>query len=647
MRDHPAANGLIAMMPDCHAGAGCTVGTTMEIGDKIVPNWIGVDIGCFTGDTKIPLLSGIQKSIKSLVGTGEFYVYSLDTNLKLVPGKAIAVKTRSLASLMEVAISGGEIVRCTPDHLFMMIDGSYKRADELKAFDSLMPLYKSYQTRDGYEYITTRKDSGLTHQIVASYFNSNISDSHCIHHKDINWYNNDPSNLVVMLKTEHSALHAKLNNNFCNPDFQSKKMKTISERGYYCHPMFAESKRETAINNITTYMDENPDHFVEVCRKNGERGGEHFKEWNQKEVKCEICGKICKQGGLSSHMRTHDQNHKVLYTSHLNYKEDVYCLQVEEFHNFALSAGVFVHNCGVDGVKIPDIDIDFPELDRLIRESVPLGMKRNDKIKGFEIFGPKFLDEADEVARRIGYQSDIRSQLGSLGGGNHFIEIGQGDGCKWIFVHSGSRHFGLSVAKHYQAKAKDYCAANNIHVPKDTEYLPMDEGGDDYLRDMKVAQKFAGSNRSLIIHRILKALGSPEVIELIISIHNFIGNDNICRKGAISAYHGEKVLIPLNMRDGTIIGTGKGNIEYNMSAPHGAGRGLGSRGAVKRMLKDGILTMEQFEKEMEGIYSTSIKPSTIDESPFAYKPFSQIEEYLKETVTIDEIVKPIYNLKDG
>jgi tRNA-splicing ligase RtcB len=101
------------------------------------------------------------------------------------------------------------------------------------------------------------------------------------------------------------------------------------------------------------------------------------------------------------------------------------------------------------------------------------------------------------------------------------------------------------------------------------------------------------------------------------------------------------------MRDGTIIGTGLGNPNYNFSAPHGAGRGLGSRGKVKRMLKDGILTMEQFKAEMSGIYSTSVKESTIDESPFAYKPFEQIEEYLKETVTINEIVKPIYNLKDG
>lgn len=307
--------------------------------------------------------------------------------------------------------------------------------------------------------------------------------------------------------------------------------------------------------------------------------------------------------------------------------------------------------CGVFGVKIDDIDIDFPAFDEAVRKAIPLDMNHRDERDGqhlAERIGKlNVLKECEEVARNIGIPANrgIASQLGTLGGGNHFIEVGQGDGCKWIFIHSGSRNFGLKVATYHQNRAVELCKEMNIRVPKGQEYLPMSRGGFEYLDDMKVAQEFASMNRAIMMDKILGILG-VRAIETIESVHNWISpEDDVCRKGAISAHEGERVLIPLNMRDGTIIGTGKGNKDYNNSAPHGAGRTGGSRSEMKRKLKDGRLTMEQFEEAMKGIFSTCVVPEAIDESPMAYKPFEAIKDYLEATVDIDEIVIPIYNLK--
>lgn len=309
--------------------------------------------------------------------------------------------------------------------------------------------------------------------------------------------------------------------------------------------------------------------------------------------------------------------------------------------------------CGITGYPLDSFDIPLPELDQNIRKAIPVGFGHRDERNGIQLIKKYGFTNLYEklclTEKLIGYDKRTISQIGTLGGGNHFIEIGRTSADKyWIFIHSGSRNFGLNIAKYFQAQAKSMCHKMNIKVPVDMEYLPLGDGlaGSDYLYHMNIAQEFAHANRITIIRQILEIMDYPfEQKDIIESVHNYISPvDNICRKGAISAYSGEKVIVPLNMAEGTIIGTGKGNKDFNYSAPHGAGRLFG-RNTMKIQLKSNPSIMDEFEKRMINVFSSCIDENTIDESPMAYKPFSMIEEHLKETIDIKYIVKPIYNLK--
>jgi tRNA-splicing ligase RtcB len=249
---------------------------------------------------------------------------------------------------------------------------------------------------------------------------------------------------------------------------------------------------------------------------------------------------------------------------------------------------------------------------------------------------------------KIGRHLPPLMQLGTLGGGNHFIEIGQSehDGRYRLIVHSGSRNLGKRIAEHFQEKAVMISKEMGITVPKGMEYLPLTAGGERYLHWATIAQAYARYNRRFMLATILQFFGIPfDESQVIESVHNYIAEkDQVIRKGAISAHEGEQVIIPLNMSDGTIIGTGKGNTSYNKSAPHGAGRNH-SRKEMFRKLDKGEYTLDDFSKSMQGVFSTSINRETFDESKFAYKDPKVIEKYLLETVTVTDRLKPVYNLK--
>ena len=331
--------------------------------------------------------------------------------------------------------------------------------------------------------------------------------------------------------------------------------------------------------------------------------------------------------------------------------------------------------CGMLCVSIGQTDIDFEKLDNVIRSCVPSGRDAHEgRIIRF--------DELQELKcyRELRDTKRLERSIGTLGGGNHFIEVDVAeDGYKYLVIHTGSRNLGKQVADYYQNLAfelmsgkdklyeeqdrliKEYKSdgrkseiqsaiaelhrnfkAVNPNIPKDLCYL---EGKyrEDYLHDMRICQKFAYMNRVMIAQIICNHMGwgvdadMPDYFEC---IHNYIDHDsNIVRKGAISAKLGEKVLIPINMRDGCIIGTGKGNDDWNQSAPHGAGRVM-SRTKAKE-----LVSLEEFEKSMDGIYTTSVNQSTIDESPMAYKTMDEIIGNIKDTVEIVDIIKPIYNFK--
>jgi RNA-splicing ligase RtcB len=234
------------------------------------------------------------------------------------------------------------------------------------------------------------------------------------------------------------------------------------------------------------------------------------------------------------------------------------------------------------------------------------------------------------VCKKIGSSEDqVKNSCGTLGGGNHFIEIDVDDhGKLWSVVHSGSRNFGLKVANYHQKKAGK----------SDLAFLEG-ENAYEYFIDMIFAQQFASMNRKIISDAIAEIMGC-DVVDVIESIHNFVDpQDMIVRKGAIRSYRGEKMVIPFNMRDGTIICLGKSNEEWNCSAPHGAGRVL-SRNKAKREL-----SLEKYQKDMEGIQTTSVCAGTLDESPDCYKDYRMIMDAINPTATVLNFLKPVYNLK--
>ncbi len=333
--------------------------------------------------------------------------------------------------------------------------------------------------------------------------------------------------------------------------------------------------------------------------------------------------------------------------------------------------------CGMAWVKTNKTkkDIDFNKLDNIIRKYIPSGMnvrETQDERPSLDCIYIEDLYCFNELKNKDRY---LQRSMGTLGGGNHFIEVDEAkDGSLIFIVHSGSRNLGKQVCEIYQNKAIEHCSfkeelkvkkqelikhlklsgqQNKIQdelkkldekylgktkLPKDLCYIEGKER-EQYLHDMKLCQKWAKENREWILSQLLVGLNVYDSEKVKHTIHNYIAEDNIVRKGAISAELGELVLIPINMRDGCIIGCGKGNEDWNKSAPHGAGR-IMSRNEAKAKLD-----LEQYKAEMKDVFSTSVGIETIDEAPMAYKPIQEILDNIKDTVAVLEIVKPIYNFK--
>lgn len=332
--------------------------------------------------------------------------------------------------------------------------------------------------------------------------------------------------------------------------------------------------------------------------------------------------------------------------------------------------------CGMLTIELGKDEIDLETVDKIIREYVPSGRNVHegrqvqfDRIKELRCF------------RELKDTKRLERSIGTLGGGNHFIEIDIDDeGTKYLIIHTGSRNLGKQVAEYYQNLAidlmqgkdklfemqekliADYKAQgrkkeiqsaikelhrkfnpNPLGIPKELCYL-TGKYREDYLHDMEICQHFAALNRYEIANIIVSNLFGCDIaywnLPMFETIHNYIEfGTNMVRKGAISAKKDEPLLIPINMRDGCILGKGKGNEDWNCSAPHGAGR-IMSRSKAKE-----TVSLEEFEKSMEGIFTTSVSQSTIDESPMVYKPIEEIVTNIADTVEIVKIIKPIYNYK--
>lgn len=533
------ADSQIRIMPDCHSGSGCVIGTTMTLKDKVIPNLVGVDIGCFTGDTEVWCSGGFYKPIKELAERNETFMTDAwdEETYSFVSTTATAFKTRTNAELVEVTYKKETTfksqeaetkVRCTPDHKFL----------------------------------TCYENSHKPH------------------------YSND----TFIWKEAKDLIHGD---------------------------------RLWAEDTIIIVVD----------------------------------------------------------VKKLEETEDVYCLNVSKYHNFSIKHGVIVHNCGMLAIKLKEKRVDLTKLDSVIREYVPSGGEVHKETKedytSLRVDNLRCFGKA-KIRPDLAYKS-----VGTLGGGNHFIELDKDSNRDlWLVIHTGSRHLGIEVCNYYQdvayTKLKD--AYNNgskrekidkiinklkaegrhKEISKELEKFNKDyreekppvpyelsyvqgEDFEYYIHDMDIVQAHAVCNRAEIARVILKYAKLHEV-ERFETIHNYIDTENmILRKGSVSAQAGERLLIPINMRDGSLICIGKGNPDWNYSAPHGAGR-LMSRSEAKQNI-----TLSDFKKTMKdaGIYSTSVNQSTIDESPMAYKPMQEIIDNIQDTVEIIDVIKPIYNFKAG
>ena len=289
--------------------------------------------------------------------------------------------------------------------------------------------------------------------------------------------------------------------------------------------------------------------------------------------------------------------------------------------------------CGMETVRLKEQNIDLKVLDKLIYKEIPCG--RNVRKKPHP-----FAEEIDLYALRCSPYVDLYRALhsiGTLGGGNHFIEVDRNEaGELYLVVHSGSRHLGTEVAMYYQNQARN--ALCHTDIPKDLTYV---EGQAflDYIHDMKLTQRFAALNRKTMMQILLEGMGLTPV-EQFTTIHNYIDTDHmILRKGAVSAQEGEKLLIPINMRDGSLLCIGKGNEDWNCSAPHGAGRLMSRKDAFAS------LSMDEYRQEMAGIYTTCVDRATLDEAPMAYKSMDEIVAQIGPTAEIVERIRPVYNFK--
>lgn len=295
--------------------------------------------------------------------------------------------------------------------------------------------------------------------------------------------------------------------------------------------------------------------------------------------------------------------------------------------------------CGMTLAKLKQKNVEFQRLDTVIRDSIPSGSKVRKTPH-------RFTDRFDFSSLRCNAHIDksrvIRS-LGSLGAGNHFIELDKdSEGGLYVVIHSGSRYLGKEVTEHYLNAGWQRLKAQGIEIPYELTYVENDLL-DDYIHDISIVQEFARLNREAILDSLVKGM-KWKVLEIYSCAHNYIDTTEkilMIRKGAISARKGEKVIIPINMRDGVILGTGKGNPEWNYSAPHGAGR------IMKRTDVKEKFTVSNFKKEMKGIYSSCIGKGTLDEAPFAYRGIEDIADAITETVTVEQIIKPVYNFKAG
>lgn len=512
----------VSLMPDVHLGKGALVGSVIATKDAVIPAAVGVDVGCFTGDTLIPVADGKSYSLQELARQRtSVNVYACTESGKIVVTKAISRLTRHSASLVKVVLDNGEEIKCTPDHQFMLRDGTYEEASHLQSGNSLMPFYSKVD-KDGY----------------------------------------------TLIQQNYSGRWTK--------------------EGY-------EEYATRGIQNILKYMENNPQHFKDAVSGNGERGKKYLVQYNKspqgraksQEIAnrfytCDTCGdKIKSPIGLHNHRKyQHGYNHKVVAVVSLEEKQDVYCLSVPKYNNFALSAGVFVHNCGMAALKMPfqqeQLEGKLKKIRSDIESAIPVGFNQNkDTEKTVTNWqGWRDFKELHSGVQRL--EDKALKQMGSLGGGNHFIELClDTEGQVWLMLHSGSRHIGNQLAQCHIGTAKELAklADNKLPDPDLAYFIAGTPEFTAYWRDLQWAQNYARFNRNVMMARfqriVEKHLAGGKATKPILSVnchHNYAEREThfgedvyVTRKGAVRAQKEDYGIIPGSMGAKSFIVKGKGN----------------------------------------------------------------------------------------
>ncbi len=666
-----------ALMPDAHVGYGLPIGGVLATDNAVIPYAVGVDIACFTGDTKIPLLDGNTYTLEELADRdGHFYVYACKPDGKIVIAPATAMKTRANAELVEVTLDNGEKILCTPDHEFMLRDGAYLQAIDLATGESLMPFYSQLDP-EGYVRIQ-QNYSGNWHRahwmVARSGLMGDIpkfeGQSLVIHHKDFNEANNDPSNLEFMGDSDHSAYHRSLverNTHWQSEEFEKRRKEALAakaktEEGY---SYFA----QRGSKNFKSYWENDYERAKANCAGNGERGKPFLVARNasekgralSKEVAarvhvCDICGEEVKSYiGLYNHRRlAHGVlgklfNHTVVSVRRVSERRDVYCLSVPEYHNFALAAGVFVHNCRM---RLSLYEVS-PHLlgqkkglfENALWDETAFGM--GSKWTGSKRAQHQVLDdEAWYATKQLKMLKDTAmNQLGTSGTGNHFVEWGvfrlhepmfglQPGDYLALLSHSGSRGVGAKIADRFSKLAME----KHPDLDKSARHLAWlsldSEDGQEYWLSMELAGRFASANHYIIHKRVASAVGLKEVAA-VENHHNFAWHESlpdgqnvvVHRKGATPAGAGVLGVIPGSMGDAGYVVRGRGVSESIKSASHGAGRLMSRKAALNSISK---LSRDEYLKQR----GVTLLGGGMDESPQAYKPIDEVISAQQDLVDV-------------
>ena len=687
----PIVRGHIAAMPDVHAGIGATVGSVIPTQGAVVPAAVGVDIGCFTGDTEVVLADGKPHRLDALARKGgHFYAFACTPDGHIKCARATAKMTRRAATLVEVELDNGAQVRCTPDHRFMMRDGTYAEASRLQPRASLMPFH-SHVDRDGYVLIRQPYSGKCqrAHWIVArSGWLGPIprfkGQKTVIHHENFNESDNTPDNLEFMGMNDHSRMHRLLverNTYWHSEQFELARKRALREKAQ--SPEGRAFYAERGTRHILAYMQQRPEHFKAAVEGNGRRGRQYLEAYNRSEKgraksrevanrvhTCPECGaQVKSHAGLYSHRRGHGVvfNHKVVAVRPLAEREDVYCLTVPGLENFALAAGVFVHNCGMHAVRLSldagDLPTNLKALRNAIESAVPVGFETHANLEEpHRVVAAKRMqgDLKRIVERNPGIATMQRSfeetwlkQLGTLGGGNHFIEICLDEAQHvWAMVHSGSRGIGNVIGRYFIERARRRMEQLDVHLP-DRDLAWLEQGTrefDDYVEAVEWAQDYAMENRRQMLRTVLEVLRAHlppfRLLDRAVECHhNYIAREKhfgeellVTRKGAIRAGEGELGIIPGSMGARSFIVRGKGNPQSLCSCAHGAGR-LMSRSEAKRRFSAADLA-----RQTEGIECRKDE-GVVDEIPGAYKPIDEVMANQSDLVDVVHTLRQVVCVK--